>query len=99
MIALHAEKLPEGPERHAALAALIRLTKEVADAHERQHEEERNAMRSEIRDLAVGLSEHAQHGHQAAVSDSTAGIISNPLILPAIVVTAVVGVIALFLTY
>ncbi len=98
MMARHAEKLPDGPARKLALDAMIRLANEAADAHDRQLAEERNAMRRDIRDLAVRLTEHAQHGHRPAMSDPASGIISNPLILPAIVVAAAIAVLALYLS-
>ncbi len=60
MIALDAEKLPDGPAWHAALAAMMRLAETAAQAEQRRLVSERVAVKQELRDLAMMLQRNMQ---------------------------------------
>ena len=59
-IAREAENLPEGPARHSALAAMIRLSEEAAQAEQRRHTSERLEVKRELRDLALLLQKNME---------------------------------------
>lgn len=60
LIAREAEKLPDGPARHTALAALMRLSEEAAHAEQKRLTSERLEVRRELRDLALTLQKNMQ---------------------------------------
>ncbi|MCX6945220.1 MAG: hypothetical protein NT173_10775 [Opitutales bacterium] len=57
LLAEHAEKLPEGRERHAAIAAVMRLANEVSTALDRRNAMESMGMKREIESLALLVAE------------------------------------------
>ena len=55
LIAREAENLPDGPARHSALAAMMRLSEVAAQAEQKRLASERVEVKRELRDLALML--------------------------------------------
>lgn len=60
LIARDAENLPDGPARHSALAAMMRLSEAAAQAEQKRLVSERVEVRRELRDLALMLQKNMQ---------------------------------------
>jgi hypothetical protein len=67
LIAREAENLPDGPARHSALAAMMRLSEVAAQAEQKRLASERVEVKRELRDLALMLQRNMQEQREMQI--------------------------------